>query len=71
MEAALESLPEAMRAVLWLRIFEDRNLTETAGRLGLTLETTRYRFRKASLRYYRALGPRLGSSLPRAPDEHR
>jgi RNA polymerase sigma-70 factor (ECF subfamily) len=56
MRAALEGLPEEVREVVHLRLFEDLMLEEIAERLGLGISAVRHRFRKGSELYRRRLG---------------
>lgn len=44
MRAALEGLPDELRQVVQLRLFEQRTLEEVATDLGITLAAVRYRF---------------------------
>jgi RNA polymerase sigma-70 factor (ECF subfamily) len=56
MRAALEGLPEDVREVVRLRLFEDLMLEEIAEKLGLGISAVRHRFRKGSELYRRRLG---------------
>ncbi|MEZ6016170.1 MAG: sigma factor-like helix-turn-helix DNA-binding protein [Planctomycetota bacterium] len=46
MRAALESLPEALREVVRLRLFEERAVEEVAAALGLGESAVKHRFLK-------------------------
>jgi RNA polymerase sigma-70 factor, ECF subfamily len=66
MHTALEGLPEELREVVRLRLFEQCPLEEIARRLDLGVEGVRHRFRKGSELYERRLRAALGSrsSIP-------
>jgi RNA polymerase sigma-70 factor (ECF subfamily) len=51
MERSLEALPEDVREVVRLRLFEDLQIDEIAGRLGLGESAVRHRFRKGAELY--------------------
>ena len=76
MRLALDGLPEELREIVGLRIFEQRPLDEIAARLDLGVEAVRHRFRKGSELYVRRLRAALGrrardsgdSAPPRAPE---
>ncbi|MBK9388249.1 MAG: sigma-70 family RNA polymerase sigma factor [Planctomycetes bacterium] len=55
MRAALDRLPEELREVVRLRLFEDLLLEEIAVRLDLGISAVRHRFRKGSELYQRLL----------------
>lgn len=55
MGEALEGLPDDLREVVRLRLFEDLSLRETGERLGLGLSAVAHRFRRGALEYHRAL----------------
>ena len=62
MEAALDHLPEDLRQVVFLRIFEDLTLEEVAGRIGISFATVRYRLRKGAEAYYHRLNQEIRNS---------
>lgn len=55
MENALDSLPDDLREVVRLRLFEDRTMEEVAAELGLGVSGARHRFRKGAELYERRL----------------
>lgn len=55
MLAALESLPDDVRDVVRLRLFEELSTEETAKALDLGLSATKHRFRKGALLYEKQL----------------
>lgn len=57
MLAALASLPEELREVVRLRLFEQLTLEQIAERLGLTFAAVRHRFARGAEVYRRALRP--------------
>jgi RNA polymerase sigma-70 factor, ECF subfamily len=76
MHAALEGLPEELREVVRLRIFEQCTLEEIARRLDLGFSAARHRFRRGSELYVQRLRATLGSlpssfSLESAAPEER
>ena len=62
MERSLEELPDDVREVVRLRIFEDLQIDEIAGRLGMGESAVRHRFRKGAALYRERLRLRLGPS---------
>jgi len=48
MQAALDSLPEDHRTVVFMRLFEQRTVSQIAAMLGTTEKTVRYRFYKGA-----------------------
>lgn len=62
METALASLPDDLREVVRLRLFEDLSLADVGGRLGLGLAAARHRFRKGAELYRLRLRAALGRS---------
>jgi RNA polymerase sigma factor (sigma-70 family) len=71
MRAALDGLPEELREVVGLRLFEQCPLEEIAARLGLGVEGVRHRFRKGSELYVRRLRAALGTRRSSIPAESR
>ncbi len=61
MRLALEGLPEELRDIVRLRLFEQFPLEEIAERMGLGVSAVRHRFRKGSEIYLRRLRAALGS----------
>ncbi|MEW6250831.1 MAG: RNA polymerase sigma factor [Planctomycetota bacterium] len=61
MRAALASLPDDLRDVLRLRLFEQLPVEETARRLNLGLSAVRHRFRRGAELYQRSLVAELGT----------
>lgn len=55
LHAALQAVPEELRDVVRLRLFEDLTLEEVAGQLGLGVEAVRYRFGRGFEAYHREL----------------
>lgn len=55
MAAALEDLPEELRSVVRLRLFEDLSMDEVASSLGIGLSAAKHRFRLGSEAYRRRL----------------
>ncbi len=55
MQQALEALPDELRDVLVLRLFEDQEILVIASKLGLGESAVRHRFRKAAGIYYARL----------------
>lgn len=55
MQAALASLPDDLRDVVRLRLFEQRTISEIAQQLSLGESAVRYRFRQGAERYQRRL----------------
>ena len=68
MESALAALPDDLRELVRLRLFEDLSLTEVSERLGLGLGATRHRFRKGAELYRLRLRAALGRSESAPPD---
>lgn len=64
MRAALQELPDDLRSVVALRLFEELELAEVATRLGIGLSASKHRFRKGLQLYQRVLQARrrAGSS---------
>ena len=60
MRQALASLPEDLREVLRLRLFEEMPVQEVAARLGLGESAVKHRFRRAAGLYQARLRARLG-----------
>ncbi len=60
MEASLEMVPDDLREVVRLRLFEDLQIDEIAARLGLGESGVRHRFRRGAEAYRRSLHARLG-----------
>lgn len=69
MHTALDGLPEDLREVVRLRLFEQCPLEEIAHRLDLGVEGVRHRFRKGSEFYERRLRAALGSRSSSIPAE--
>ena len=67
MRTALNALPDDLRPVLVLRLFEDLEIAEVAQQLGLGESAVRHRFRKAAAIYQRELH-RLLSGTPEPCD---
>jgi len=59
MRIALDALPEELRAVVYLRLFEELKFEEVAARLGATVSGVRHRFLRGFERYHAALGEAL------------
>ncbi len=57
MERALEGLPEELREVVRLRLFEETPIEEIARVLGIGVSAVRHRFRKGCEIYHRRLAP--------------
>lgn len=55
MTTALNKLPEELREVWYLRLFEDLTLEEVAKQLGLGISAVRYRQRQAAFVYRQEL----------------
>lgn len=55
MKAALQSLPDDVREVVRLRLFEQLSIGEIASRIGIGESAVRHRFRKGSELYHRRL----------------
>lgn len=55
MQAALEELPEDVREVVRLRLFEQKTMSEIADRLGIGVAAVRHRFRRGAETYHRRL----------------
>jgi RNA polymerase sigma-70 factor (ECF subfamily) len=55
MRAALEGLPDELRHVVYLRLFEQRTFVDVAAQLGIGEQAARSRFRKGSEVYRRRL----------------
>lgn len=62
MEAALETLPDDVREIVRLRLFEDALVEEIAARLGLGVSAVRHRFRRGAELYRQRLRTTLGAS---------
>ncbi len=67
MQQALERLPEELRDVVRLRLFEELTMEEVAERTGLGLSGVRHRFRKGATLYEEQLRDVLGSRFRRPP----
>ncbi|HWL93156.1 MAG TPA: sigma-70 family RNA polymerase sigma factor [Phycisphaerae bacterium] len=67
MQAAVAKLPEELREVVRLRLFEQLGIEEIAGQLGIGEAAVRHRFRKGAEIYHRFLRDVLasGGSMPR------
>ncbi|MCC7013295.1 MAG: sigma-70 family RNA polymerase sigma factor [Planctomycetes bacterium] len=63
MQRALESLPEELREVVRLRLFEQRPLLQIAAELSIGEAAVRHRFRKGSELYVLRLKSELGSRV--------
>ena len=61
MREALNALPEELREVLRLRLFEQASVADAAERLGVTPSVVRHRFRKASTIYQTSLTEALAT----------
>lgn len=61
MRAALDGLPDDLRAVVKSRLFEQRTLEQTAADLGVTLAAVRYRFARGIEAYREALHAHFAS----------
>lgn len=70
MTDALESLPEDLREVLRLRIFEDTKIEEIATALGIGESAVRHRFRRGAELYRKRLLEALGESGWAAQNPH-
>ncbi len=66
MNSALGALPEELRDVVRLRLFEELTMEEVASALGITFAAVRHRFRKGVELYHRRLKAQL--SVPPFPD---
>jgi RNA polymerase sigma-70 factor (ECF subfamily) len=66
LRAALEGLPPEQRAVFVLRVVEDLSYREIAESLGISMGTVMSRLARAREKLRAALGPYLGSAVPRA-----
>jgi DNA-directed RNA polymerase specialized sigma24 family protein len=55
MQPALGELPEELRGVVFLRVFEELPMAEVATRLGIGLSAAKHRFRKGIEVYRRLL----------------
>jgi len=64
MREALESLPDELREVVRLRLFEQLPIDDVASRLGLGVSAVRHRFSKGAEIYERALAAALSSRSP-------
>ena len=62
MDLSLEELPDDVREVVRLRLFEDLQIDEIAARLGIGESAVRHRFRKGAELYRERLRLRLGPS---------
>ena len=67
MEAALAELPEDVREVVRLRLFEQRTMQEIAEGFGIGLSAARHRFLKGAEIYYARLRAQLASRSVSAP----
>jgi len=70
MAEALESLPDDVREVVRLRLFEQLQIDEVAERLGIGPSAVRHRFRRGAERYHRLLIATLAGSSTRNRLEH-
>lgn len=61
MRAALESLPDALREVVRLRLFEERSVAEVAAALGIGVSAVKHRFLAGAAEYRRRLQAELWS----------
>ena len=61
MRMSVEKLPEELRDVVWMRLFEQRQLAEIAELLGIGESAVRHRLRKGSELYQRILFRELAS----------
>ncbi len=61
MHAALDALPDDLRDVVRLRLFEQMTLEEVASRLGMGESAARHRFRKGAALYRRKLEAALAA----------
>jgi len=61
MRIAVEALPEELREVVWMRLFEQRRLSEIAELLGIGEAAVRHRLRKGSKLYQSRLFRELAS----------
>jgi RNA polymerase sigma factor (sigma-70 family) len=61
MRRALGELPQELRDVLQLRLFESLMMEEVADRLGIGLSAAKHRYRKAAAQYRARLFQRLGT----------
>lgn len=64
MRAGLAGLPEELRDVVRLRLFEERKLEEVATELGLGLSAVRHRLRRGVELYERIVAEALATRLP-------
>jgi RNA polymerase sigma factor (sigma-70 family) len=62
MDSALDALPDDLREVVRLRLFEELTLEEIAARLNLGVSGVRHRFRRGGTLYQQALVEALGGS---------
>lgn len=69
MRAALAGLPEGLREVVRLRLFEELSTEETARRLDLGLSAVKHRFRKGAALYRELLRTEMVSRSDRGPAE--
>ena len=69
MRAALESLPEELREVVRLRLFEERGLEGIASALGLGPAAVKHRLRKGAALYRQRLASEYESRLGGSPGD--
>lgn len=69
MSAALTALPEDVREVVRLRLFEQLTMEEIASRLGIGLSAARHRFRKGAEEYQTRLREHVSTGFDRAKPE--
>ena len=70
MLAALEGLPDELRGVVRLRLFEQVTLEEIAARLGIGEPAARQRFRKGAALYRKRLETALSMRSGTRPAEN-
>lgn len=68
MKAALQALPEEVREVVHLRLFEQMAVNQIAGQLGIGESAVRHRFRKGSELYQRRLVTEFASRSTKPPE---
>jgi RNA polymerase sigma-70 factor (ECF subfamily) len=62
MRRALDALPEELRVVVQLRLFDELTFEEAATRIGITVSGVRHRFRRGFELYHRALAELRGTA---------
>jgi RNA polymerase sigma-70 factor (ECF subfamily) len=69
MQAALEGLPDDLREVVRLRLFEEQGIEAIAASLGLTPAAAKHRLRKGSALYGRRLQEKIGTRGGTLPEK--